>query len=88
MPKSLKVTATVEGKYEQFPRFVCIPLASVSPWKLEGTTTIECTINGVEIGRRSLKRWDIANVGGSIFLNHSAKRQPSKPAIASSLICE
>jgi hypothetical protein len=58
MPKPLNVTATVERKYEQFPRFVCIPLASVSLWKLEGTTTIEGTINGVEIGRRSLKRWD------------------------------
>jgi len=58
MPKPLNVTATVERKYEQFPRFVRIPLAAVSPWKLEGTTTIEGTINGVEMGRRSLKRWD------------------------------
>jgi hypothetical protein len=58
MPKPINVTALVERKYEQFPRFVCIPLAKVAPWKLDATTTVEGTINGVDIGRRSLKRWD------------------------------
>jgi hypothetical protein len=58
MAKPLTVTSIVERKYDQLPRFVCIPLAKVSPWKLESTTTVEGTINGIEIGRRSLKRWD------------------------------
>jgi hypothetical protein len=58
MAKPLTLTSTVERKYAQFPRFVCIPLAKVAPWKLEATTTVEGTINGVDIGRRSLKRWD------------------------------
>jgi len=58
VPKPLVITAQVERKYEQFPRFVCIPLAKVAPWKLDSTTTVEGTINGVDIGRRSLKRWD------------------------------
>lgn len=58
MTKPLNVTSTVERKYEQLPRFICIPQAKVSPWKLESTTTVEGTINGVEIGRRGLKRWD------------------------------
>ena len=33
----------------------------VDPWRLQGTTTVEVTINGVDIGRRSLKRWDERN---------------------------
>jgi hypothetical protein len=33
-------------------------MAKVDPWKLQGTTTVEVTLNGVNIGRRSLKRWD------------------------------
>jgi len=33
-------------------------MSKVDPWKLQGTTTVEVTINGVNIGRRSLKRWD------------------------------
>src|SRR5262245_56934569 len=58
MTKPLTVSGTVERKYEQFPRFVCIPLDKVATWKLEATTTVEGTINGADIGRRSLKRWD------------------------------
>jgi hypothetical protein len=57
-PKLLEVTGVVDHKHEGLPRFVCIPLDEISPWKLEATTTVEGTINGVEIGRRSLKRWD------------------------------
>jgi hypothetical protein len=58
MAKPLTVSGIVERKYEQFPRFVCIPLDKIDPWKLESTTTVEGTINGADIGRRSLKRWD------------------------------
>ncbi|HEY0430400.1 MAG TPA: hypothetical protein VGC61_01245 [Pyrinomonadaceae bacterium] len=56
-PKTIAVTTVVEHKHERLPRFVCIPIDAVSPWKLEATTTVERTINGVEIGRRSLKCW-------------------------------
>ena len=56
--KVLKATSVIEHKHEGLPRFVCIPIAQVDPWKLQGTTTVEVTINGVNIGRRSLKRWD------------------------------
>jgi hypothetical protein len=58
MAKPLSVSGIVERKYEQFSRFVCIPLTKVAPWKLEATTTVEGTINGTDIGRRSLKRGD------------------------------
>ena len=56
--KTLKVTSTIEHKHQGLPRFVCIPISKVEPWKLQGTTTVEVTMNGVNIGRRSLKRWD------------------------------
>jgi hypothetical protein len=35
-----------------------VPTSKVDPWKLQGTTTVEVTMNGVNVGRRSLKRWD------------------------------
>ena len=59
--KSLKVVSTIEHKHEGLPRFVCIPREAVDPWKLSGTTTIALSINGVDVGRRSLKRWDERN---------------------------
>jgi hypothetical protein len=56
--KTLNVTSTIEHKQEGLPRFVCVPKSKVDPWKLQDTTTVEVMINGVNIGRRSLKRWD------------------------------
>ena len=56
--KTLNIASTIEHKHEGLPRFVCIPMAKVDPWKLQRTTTVEVTMNGVNIGRRSLKRWD------------------------------
>lgn len=58
MSKSLSVESVVIRHNPQFARLVTIPLDKVAPWKLDGTTVIEGTINGVELGRRSLKRWD------------------------------
>jgi hypothetical protein len=43
--ESLKVTTLIEHKQEGLPRFVCIPLDEVAPWKLDATTTVEGTIN-------------------------------------------
>lgn len=54
----LKLTSTIEHKHKGLPRFVCVPKAKVDPWKLQETTTVEVTMNGMNIGRRSLKRWD------------------------------
>jgi hypothetical protein len=56
--KTLNVTSTIEHKHKGLPRFVCVPMSKVDPWKLQSTTTVEVTMNGVNIGRRSLKRWD------------------------------
>ena len=61
MPKQIKLASTVIRHHPQFSRLVTIPLDVVAPWKLENTTVIEGTINGVDLGRRSLKRWDDRN---------------------------
>ena len=45
----------------QFSRLATIPLEAVAPWKLDQTTIVEGTINGVDFGRRSMKRWDDRN---------------------------
>ena len=60
MPKAkqIKVTSIAIRHTPQFSRLVTIPLDKVAPWKLKETTVVEGTINGIDFGRRSLKRWD------------------------------
>lgn len=62
MAREITITAVIERKaeYPKLPRFLVIPSEVIAPWKLTGTTTIEGTINGSELGRRSLKYWDAA----------------------------
>lgn len=57
-PRTLEVNTVVEHKHQGLPRFVCMTFDSIAPWKLDRTTTVEGTLNGVDLGRRSLKRWD------------------------------
>ena len=57
-PKQINVTSTVIRHNPQFARLVTIPLDLVAPWKLDRTTVVEGTINGIDFGRRTLKRWD------------------------------
>ena len=59
--KTIEVTTTVTRHMPQFSRLATIPLEKVAPWKLAVTTVVEGTINGVEVGRRSMKRWDDRN---------------------------
>jgi hypothetical protein len=61
MKKQINVVTKVIRHNPQFSRLVTIPLNAIEPWKLRGTTTVEGTINGAELGRRSLKRWDERN---------------------------
>lgn len=56
--KEITVTTTVTRHHPQLSRLATIPLGTVAPWKLTGTTVIDGTINGTPLGRRSLKRWD------------------------------
>ena len=55
------MTTKVIRHHPQFSRLVTIPIEQIAKWKLTETTTIEGTINGAELGRRSLKRWDERN---------------------------
>ena len=57
-PKQIVVTTKVIRHHPELSRLVTIPFADIDPWKLESTTVVVGTINEVEMGRRSLKRWD------------------------------
>ena len=55
---TVKLTARVERKAESLPRFIVVPAAAVADWNLSATTTVEGTLNSVDLGRRGLKKWD------------------------------
>lgn len=54
----VRFEGVVERKSPSLPRFVVAPAAAVARWSLQGTTVVEVTVEGVEVGRRSLKRWE------------------------------
>lgn len=54
----MKIRTTVSRHHPDLPRLAVVPPAAIAAWKLAGTTTIEGTINGHDLGRRSIKRWD------------------------------
>ncbi|MFG0319534.1 MAG: YdeI/OmpD-associated family protein [Planctomycetota bacterium JB042] len=54
----VELRAVVERKDASLPRYVVVPARAVAAWRLDGTTTVEGTLVGVPLGRRSLKRWD------------------------------
>jgi hypothetical protein len=55
---ALKLLVRIERKHAEMPAFVVVPALQVARWKLTATTTVEGTLDGVTLGRRSLKRWD------------------------------
>jgi hypothetical protein len=55
---ALKLLVRIERKHPEMPAFVVVPALQVARWKLTATTTVEGTLDGVTLGRRSLKRWD------------------------------
>lgn len=50
----------IERKSADLPAYVTVPAARVAAWGIETTTTVEGSLGGVPLGRRSLKRWDSA----------------------------
>ena len=54
----MKLQVVIERKHRDMPAFVVVPAAKVAAWKLAATTTVEGTLDGVSLGRRSLHRWD------------------------------
>jgi len=55
---ALKLVVRIERKHAEMPAFVVVPATRLARWKLAATTTVEGTLDGVPLGRRSLKRWD------------------------------
>lgn len=55
---SLRLAVRIERKHAQLPAFVVVPADAVARWKLTATTTVEGSLDGVPLGRRSLERWD------------------------------
>ncbi len=54
----VRFEGVVERKRPSLPRFVVAPATALAPWSLQGTTIVEVTVEGVDVGRRSLKRWE------------------------------
>lgn len=50
--------AKIQRKDPKLPRFIVVPSGLVSDWGVEENVTIVGELNGVDLGRRSLKRWD------------------------------
>ncbi len=59
---SVRVESKMERKHPSLPRYITVPSPALSQWHLTGTTVVEVWINGVEIGRRTLKAWDDRDV--------------------------
>ena len=60
MPNELTLRCVIERKDPRLPRFAVIPASALESWQLAETTTVDAAMNGIDIGRRSLKRWDDA----------------------------
>jgi hypothetical protein len=54
----LTLSCRIERKHPRLPRFFVVPARALAGWRLDGTTVTELTLNDVEAGRHSLKRWD------------------------------
>lgn len=55
---TVTLDVVLERKHPGLPAFVVVPASAVAAWALTSTTTVEATLDGVELGRVSLKRWD------------------------------
>ena len=54
----VNLSCRVERKDRRLPRFMVVPAQLLDGWQIHGTTVVEAAVNGVAVGRRSLKRWD------------------------------
>ncbi len=54
---SITIECVVGRLDPRVPRFVVVPAKAVAEWQLTGTTAVEVTLNGVDLGRRSLVPW-------------------------------
>lgn len=54
----VELDAVIERKDPSLPRYVVVPAPAVACLGLEGTTVIEGTLAGIDLGRQTIKRWD------------------------------
>lgn len=54
----LRLRAKLERQLPTQPRHAVIPAVLLLPWGLSQTTFVCGSLNGVDIGRRPIKRWD------------------------------
>lgn len=57
MSKPIRLRARVKRKAPSLPMYIEVPASAVKTWGLSGTTPIEVSLNGVDVGRRNLKFW-------------------------------
>jgi len=58
MAEVLRARVPITRHHPQFPLLALVPATLVAPWELgTETTTVDATLNGVALGRRSLKFW-------------------------------
>lgn len=55
---SLGLMAKIQRKDPKLPRFIVVPSMLVSDWGVTENITVIGELNGVDMGRRSLKYWD------------------------------
>ena len=55
---SIGLMAKIQRKDSKLPRFIVVPSMLVEGWAIQENVTIQGQLNGVELGQRSLKRWD------------------------------
>lgn len=55
---AVNLSCEVERKDRRLPRFMVVPAQLLDGWKLADTTIVEATVNGVGVGRRSMKKWN------------------------------
>ncbi len=60
MSTKIELEALVERKDPRLPRYVVVPADFVTALDITTTTVVEGTLNGGDLGRRTLKRWDDA----------------------------
>lgn len=58
MTPPVRLDAVVERKQPDLPRFIVVPTEAIAGWQLSDTTVVEVSINGAEVPRRTIKRWD------------------------------
>jgi hypothetical protein len=56
--RAVHLSAIIERKQPDLPRFVVIPSCALAAWRLAGTTAVEISINGTAMARRTIKEWD------------------------------